>query len=126
MKKRRRRRVAASLKADANIVPISCPDCFGVLRLLHEGQHDHFVFVCQINHRYSIHSLIQAKEEQVERIMWSAHVMLKQMMTVYEHAFAKSDELLATDHKSIRRRMDEVRKQCLAIRTMIEASHAVE
>ncbi|HKC95892.1 MAG TPA: hypothetical protein VKB81_17900 [Nitrospira sp.] len=59
----------------------------------------------------------------MERILWSAHVLLKQMLIAYEQALG---EMPSTDGKTVRRRIDEVRKQCLAIRTMIEATHAVE
>jgi len=120
MKKNGRRSTSSEKQA---LVPFSCPDCSGVLHLEHEGPHRFCLFVCQINHRYSIRSLLHAKEMQLERALWSAHVLLKQMVIAYEQAL---DEMPTGDGKTVRRRINEVGKQCLAIRTMIEATHAVE
>src|SRR5438093_1047981 len=106
--------------------PLSCPDCSGVLRLDHEGKHKYPLFVCQIDHRYSTHSLIRAKESQLERLLWAAHVMLKQMDIAYEHALTETKQAFAADRKVVRRRIHEVKTQCLAIRAMIEGTHAVE
>ena len=106
-----------------DLVPLSCPDCAGVLHAEHEGHHKFRLFVCQIKHRYSMRSLLHAKETQLERTLWSAHVLLKQMLIAYDRALG---EMPSTDGKTVRRRINEVRKQCLAIRTMIEATHAVE
>lgn len=121
--KMKRRRSTSIADGNQDLVPLSCPDCSGVLHVEHEGPHQFHLFVCQIDHRYSMRSLLQAKEAQLERTLWSAHVLLKQMLIAYEQALI---EMPSLDSKTVRRRMDEVRKQCLAIRTMIEASHAVE
>src|SRR5262245_17408351 len=63
---RRSRSLHSSVIRERGLVPISCPDCSGVLRLEEEGAHEYRLYVCQINHRYSTHSLIHAKETQVE------------------------------------------------------------
>jgi hypothetical protein len=110
-------------KEKQELVPLSCPDCGGVLHLENEGAHSFRLFVCQINHRYSGGSLLHAKETQLERTLWSAHVLLKQMLIAYEQTL---DEISTADGKMVRRRLNEVRKQCLAVRAMIEATHAVE
>lgn len=126
MKRARRHPSAARVNHDQDLVPISCPDCSGVLRLENEGPQDYPMFVCQIDHRYSTRSLIHAKETQLERTLWSAHVLLKQTVIAYEQVLTKAGLMSAADRKSMRRRIHEVRKQCLAIRAMIEATHAVE
>lgn len=125
MKKNRRQSHSLATEKQ-NLIPISCPDCFGVLSMVNEGPHDFSLYVCQINHRYSSHSLIEAKETQLEHLLWAAHVMLKQMIIAYEHALAKPNLISGADRASMRRRIHEVRKQCLSIRAMIEATHAVE
>jgi len=112
-----------SSKDKQDLVPLSCPDCGGVLHVENEGQHSFRLFVCQIDHRYSTRSLLHAKETKLERTLWSAHVLLKQMLIAYEHALG---EMPSTEGETVRRRINEVRKQCLAIRTMIEATHALE
>jgi hypothetical protein len=127
---RRKRRQASlpppSSTHESGLVPLSCPDCFGVLRFEREGSHGHLLYRCQIDHRYTVSSLIQAKEAQLERTLWSASLLLKQTAYTYEDLMNEMKRAKAVDRKRIRVRMNEVRKQGLAIRAMIEASHAVE
>lgn len=59
------------------VVPLSCPDCSGVLSVDGEGVRGHRLYVCQIGHRYSTQSLLNSKETQLEQILWSATVLLK-------------------------------------------------
>jgi hypothetical protein len=98
-----------------------------VLRFEREGSHGHLLYLCQVDHRYTVSSLIQAKEAQLERILWSASLLLKQTSYAYEDLMNEMKRAKdAADRKRVRRRMNEVKKQGLAIRAMIETSHAVE
>lgn len=90
-----------------------------------EGQRGHRLYVCQVDHRYSIASLLHSKETQLERTLWSAAVLLKQMGDAYEQQF-KEMSREDSDRKRVQRRIREVEKQSLAIRAMIEATHAVQ
>jgi len=129
MKKARRAPSTApppSATREPDLVPLSCPDCFGVLRFEREGPHRHLLYRCQIDHRYSMDSLLHAKEAQLERTLWSATLLLKQMAYAYEDLLGEMKNLPAAERKRLTRRIHEVRAQCLAIRTMIEASHAPE
>jgi len=117
---------SSSVIREQGLVPVSCPDCSGVLRQEDEGAHDYSLYVCQINHRYSTRSLIHAKEAQVEHVLWSASVFLKQMLFVYQEALRTMKHWSPAERKLIQRRIHEVRKQSLAIRAMIEATHAIE
>lgn len=115
-----------SSSREADLVPLSCPDCFGVLRFEREGSHDHLVYRCQVDHRYTIGSMLEAKEAQLERTLWSASLLLKQMSYAYEDLLSEMRQAKGTDRKRVQQRIREVRKQGLAIRAMIEATHAVE
>lgn len=110
---------------EAHPPPLSCPDCSGVLSFDQEGPRGHRLYVCQIGHRYSTSSLLHSKETQLEWILWSATVLLKQMGDAYEQLL-KEMRSPDTDRKLVQRRIHEVRKQSLAIRAMIEATHAVQ
>jgi hypothetical protein len=127
---RNRRRTTShpppSSKQESGLVPLSCPDCFGVLRFEREGPRGHLLYLCQVDHRYTVGSLLHAKEAQLERTLWSAALLLKQMSFAYEDLFSEMKKVKGVERKRVQRRMNEVRKQCLAIRAMIEASHAVE
>jgi hypothetical protein len=118
MKKQGQSRLADQLR----VVPLSCPDCSGVLRVSQEGRKKHVVYRCQVDHRYNPGSLLDAKERQLERVLWSAVVLLKQLDEAYEHLLKEMPS--EVDGKSLQRRVQEVAQQCVAIRTMIESIHA--
>jgi hypothetical protein len=115
-----------SVSREQGLVPLSCPDCFGVLRVEREGQGRHWIYRCQVDHRYSLQSLLHAMETHLERSLWSASLLLKQMGVAYEDLLADGKRPGAPNHQEVRRRIGELKKQCAAIRTMIESSHAVE
>ncbi len=115
-----------SALCEPRLVPLSCPDCFGVLRFEREGPREHLIYQCQVDHRYTSASLLHAKEAQLERTLWSAALLLTQMMYAYQDHLGELKKTKDDKQPHVRRRINEVRKQCLAIRTMIEATHAVE
>jgi hypothetical protein len=96
-----------------------------VLNFDQEGPRGHRSYVCQIGHHYSTKSLLQEKEVQLERTLWSATVLLKQMGDAYEQLLREMRRA-DLDRKHVPRRIHEVRIQCLAIRAIIEATHAVQ
>lgn len=104
------------------LVPQSCPDCSGVLQLAQEGHAQYPLYCCQIGHRYSTPTLLCSKEAQLERCLWSAVVLLKQMGDAYEQL---SNDLprRSSDRKAVQRRIKETKEQGFAIRKIIEASH---
>ena len=108
------------------LVPLSCPDCFGVLRFEREGPKGHLIYHCQVDHRYTISSLLHSKEEHLERSLWSSVLLLKQLCYAYEDLLSEMKKGNGSERKRVQQRMNEVKKQCLAIRQMIEASHALE
>jgi len=73
----------------------------------------------------TIGSLLHAKEDQLERALWSATLLLKQTSYVYEDLLSEMKGAGGAERKRVLQRMKEV-KQRLAIQTMIEATHAVE
>ena len=125
-KRRKRSRPPPSSTHDTGLVPLSCPDCFGVLRYEREGPLGHLLYRCQVDHRYSVGSLLETKEGQLERTLWSAALLLKQMSYAYEDLLGELKNAKGMDRSRVQRRMKEVRKQSLGIRAMIETTHAVE
>lgn len=124
-KRRKTSRPPPSSLRESGLVPLSCPDCCGVLRFEREGAHGHSLYRCQVDHRYSLGSLLHAKEAQVERSLWSASLLLKQMMYAYEDLLSEMKTTATAERKRVQQRINEVKEQCLAIRKMIEASHAI-
>jgi hypothetical protein len=125
-KRRKTSRPPPSNLRERGLVPLSCPDCFGVLRFEREGPQGHLLYRCQVDHRYSISSLLDAKEAHLERALWSATLLLKQMMYAYEDMLSETKITAKGERKCIQHRINEVKEQCLAIRKMIEASHVIE
>jgi hypothetical protein len=124
--KRNRPQPPPSGTQEAGLVPISCPDCFGVLRFQREGSHGHLLYRCQVGHRYTVGSMLHGKEAQLEHSLWSAALLLKQMVYAYEDLLSEVKKVTGAERKRVQHRINEVRKQGLAIRAMIEATHALE
>jgi hypothetical protein len=128
MKKRKDRKATRpppSSTRESGLVPLSCPDCFGVLRFEREGPRGHLLYRCQVDHRYSVGSLIDAKEMHLERALWSSSLLLKQMAFAYEDLLSEMKDAKRSARKRMQQRMKQVRKQYHAIAAMIEATHAV-
>lgn len=106
------------------VVLQSCPYCSGVLSRGREGPRNHCNYVCQIGHRYSTPSLLHSKEAQLERVVWSATVLLKQIGDAYEQLL-KEMPRKDSEHTLVQRRIREVRKQSLKIQGLIEETHVV-
>ena len=111
---------------ESGLVPLSCPDCFGVLHFEREGARAHLLYRCQVDHRYTTGSLLEAKEAQLERTLWSASLLLKQLSYAYEDLLTEMAQARGSDRKRVQRRMNEARKQSLVVGAMIEATHAVD
>ena len=108
MKRNRRKTIVhppPSSRQVSGLVPLSCPDCFGVLRFEREGQHDHLLYLCQVDHRYSVGSLLHAKEAHLERSLWSATLLLKQMLFGYEDLLSETQKDKGAERKRIQRRI---------------------
>ena len=52
--------------------------------------------------------------------------VLKQMAYAYQDLLEEMNRIKGAERTRVRRRINEVRKQCLAIRAMIEATHALQ
>lgn len=111
---------------ERGLVPLSCPDCCGVLRFEREGPHGHLLYRCQVDHRYTIGSLLEAKEAQLERTLWSASLLLKQLSYAYADLLSEWTAAATVDRKRLARRMNQARKQGLAVHDMIEDTHGTE
>lgn len=114
-----------SSKHETGLLPLSCPDCIGVLHFEREGLHGHLLYRCQVDHRYTISSLLEAKEVQLERALWSASLLLKQLSYAYEDLESEIKQTKGAERRRVQQRIKEVRRQGLAIRAMIEATHAL-
>jgi len=58
---------------------LSCPDCFGVLRVVAEGKRHTLLFRCRTGHTYAAHEIIVAKELRLEEHVWAAMTILDEL-----------------------------------------------
>jgi len=61
---------AAKKRHDGHPSVFTCPDCQGTLFILNDGRL--IRFRCRIGHMYSPESMMEAQDDNVERLMWSA------------------------------------------------------
>src|SRR5436853_6574419 len=98
---------------------IACPACAGVLSVHRESAH--LEFCCSIGHGFSIHSLLQAKEEDVEEWLWSA-ISLLEHVDMIGRLFVREIEGsgLPVPKDGLITRMHQAKEQMRHIRRIIE------
>lgn len=112
-------------KRDARLTRIGCPDCSGVLSQVKEGDGPHLQFICSIGHAYSLYSLLEAKEMQLEHALWSVVSLLEHVAIIDERLLKDIDENgFAAPTQGLVTRIRQVHAQTLQIRQLIEETVA--
>jgi hypothetical protein len=98
---------------------ITCPACAGVLSVQRESAH--LQFCCSIGHGFSIHSLLQAKEEELEKCLWSAISLLEHVDMVGRLFVGEIEETgLPVPKEGLLERMHQNKEQMRQLRQIIE------
>jgi two-component system, chemotaxis family, protein-glutamate methylesterase/glutaminase len=106
---------------DAHSTLIGCPDCSGVLSQVRDGDGPHLQFICHIGHAYSLYSLLEAKEVQLEHALWSVVSLLEHVSMIDELLVKHIDENgFPTPTQGLTARIRQVQAQLLHIRAVIE------
>jgi hypothetical protein len=114
-----------SAESGGALVPLSCPDCGGVLSETREGPQRVPFFVCQIEHRFTAPSLFVAKEEKLEETLWSGVTQSKQILSLYE-TLLKEDVLPpGIDRTALQRRIGQLSRHESEIRAVVTDTSAV-
>ena len=114
-------------KRDAETTLIGCPDCSGVLSQVKDGDGPHLQFICSIGHAYSLYSLLQAKEEQLEHALWSVVSLLEHVAMIDERLLRHIDENgFPTRRQGLLARIRQVQAQTVQVRKLIEETVAPE
>ena len=109
------------MSSQRQITEIGCPDCSGVLSQLKDDDGPHVRFVCKVGHAYSLYSLLQAKEDQLEHALWSAISLFQHVEMLDELLLAHIDEnRLPIQTEGLATRLKQIRAQAARIRTVIE------
>jgi len=106
---------------------ISCPGCTGVLSVIAERGGAHLRFVCSVGHSYSLQTLLQAKEDDVERAFWSVAAFLEhiQMITGMFLQYVER-EGLPIDKESLENRRRQAEVHAEQIRQMIDETEVTD
>jgi hypothetical protein len=115
----------ASSHRIVEVTRIGCPDCSGVLSQVKDGDGPHLQFICMVGHAYSLYSLLQAQEAQLEQALWSVVSLLEQVAMIDELLLKHIDENgFATRPQGLIARIRQIRAQTVLIRTLIEETES--
>ena|SRR5581483_8045648 len=108
---------------DAEPVLITCPGCAGVLSLVREPGTKHTHFTCQVGHTFTLSSLLSAKEEELERVLWAAMAYLEHVELISQRYLSESEQSgLALHREGLEARIRQTGEQRRLLRQLIENS----
>jgi len=98
---------------------IGYPACAGVLSVQRESAH--LQFCCSIGHGFSIESLLQAKEEDLEKCLWSVLSLLEHVEMIGGMFIRQIDAgRLPVPKDGLVERIHQAKEQILQVRHIIE------
>ena len=97
---------------------ISCPACAGVLALGHADAGDRLV--CSVGHGFSFESLIEAKEDELEKTMWSSLALIAHVEMVIQRLLDRPAGMDRAREESLHARIVQARLHAEQLRAMIE------
>lgn len=110
---------------DARATLIGCPSCSGVLSVRREHDTRHLQFICSIGHTFSLQTLLEAKENQVETGLWSLISLLEHIEMIMEFFLKQVEEgSLPIEKEGLLVRREQARNQAAMIRKLIEETQA--
>jgi hypothetical protein len=113
--------------ASEGLVRISCPECDGVLDARRDGPRHHLMFVCRVEHTFSVVDLLSGKEDQLEARLWTAVNLAEEMAElVTDLAGLAERQNLAAAVTPLLDRAERARALAARLRSAIEANHAID
>ena len=107
--------------ADAEPTLIGCPACSGVSSLVPDGSRTHAHLVCTVGHQFSLPSVLEAKESELEKSLWAAISQLEHIDMAAQLLFDQIDRhALSLNGSDLRARAEQARQQGQLIRRIIE------
>jgi two-component system chemotaxis response regulator CheB len=74
---------------DSHLTELGCPDCRGVLSVTIGHDSGRLAFACRVGHRFSEHSLMAVKEDQLEDALWTAVELYEEIALLHEALAAR-------------------------------------
>jgi hypothetical protein len=109
------------------LVRISCPECDGVLDARGDGPKHHLMFVCRVQHTFSVVDVLNGKEDQLEARLWSAVNLAEEMAElVIDLAGLAERQSLPAAVTALRERAARATALAAALRGAIDTNHAID
>jgi hypothetical protein len=89
-----------------------------VLSLVHEDGDDRLV--CNVGHGFSIESLLEAKEDELEKTMWSSLALLAHVEMAIQKLLEQPERTDRARQESLHTRIAQARLHAEQLRAMIE------
>ena len=96
----------------------SCPECGGVLWEHHDSRV--MEAICRIGHRYSLESLLEAKESALEGAMWAGVRALEEHVSLLRRLAAGHPPQDGGPHERFTERAEEGEHQVAMLRSLLE------
>lgn len=104
-----------------------CPDCGGALAVQTQGDAAFLLFVCQVGHSYSATTLLAAKEERLEEVLWSAVYLIEELAGVLSDLAARGGPNGdRTDWPSARRRIERLHDHAARLRQLLDGNERID
>lgn len=98
---------------------IGCPACAGVLALQADDASEHLQ--CSVGHTFSFETLLEAKEEELEKALCSAVALLANLDMISRKLLERSGmQGGGRLSEALRKRMTQARLQAKQLRAMVE------
>ncbi len=101
---------------------IGCPACAGVLQK--QSTHGHQQFVCTVGHAFTLETLYQAKEEELERAQWSATVLMEHLVMILR--MFPTPDTSRIPGQQIEQRLQQLERHIAALRSTIEDTNLMQ
>ena len=103
---------------------LTCPDCAGVLRVGRKGHKGYMAYICQVGHRFSTRSLMEAKEEQVEQALWAVAAYLIHVEMLYQQMQGELQRVDGAARTELGKRVRQAREHRRMVEQLIKSTCA--
>jgi len=99
---------------------IGCPACAGVLAMGWDQGSVRPHLTCSVGHKFSLDSLLEAKEEELEKAMWSAIALFAHLDMIIRKLLEQPGQDNRKLHEALQKRAAHGRRQAAQLRAMVE------
>ena len=109
-----------SSNSELDATMIGCPACAGVLAMGKDQGSARPHLMCSVGHRFSFDSLLEAKEEELEKAMWSSISLFAHLDMIIQKLLEQSGTDNGKLREALQKRAAQGRQQAAELRALIE------